>query len=382
MAREAAHLGLEDVRILLADVEQRMLIPFTGDRTAPPSPDELIAIDGSLAGRAYRTEARVIGEPVDGRTTAWFPLLDSAERLGVFVVTVAGTFDDTRISETAAFTSLVGELVASKDAYGDAIARARRTRPMTLSAEMRWTMLPPLTYTGRNLTISAVLEPAYEIAGDTFDYAVNGDVAHVAIIDAIGHGLEAARIANLAVGAYRHGRRHGTEAVDLYRAMDAAIAGQFGGDKFATAQLAELTLSTGHLRWLNAGHPPPLLLRQLHCTDLTSDVSLPIGLALEESDRPPQPGHVALEPGDLVLFFSDGVIEARSPDGVEFGRERLGDLLARVAASAQPPAEIVRSLSHAVLDHQEGVLEDDGTLLLLVWHGPSSVIAAPDAAPA
>jgi hypothetical protein len=378
VARQARTLGFRDVRILLSDLEQRTLIPFVGDVQGERPTADVQSIDGSLAGRAYRTESTVIGEPTDGTTTAWFPLLDSAERLGVLVATVDGAFDDERIGRGKALTSLVGELIANKSTYGDVIARTRRTRDLTLSAELRWAMLPPLTYTGRNLTISAVLEPAYEIAGDTFDYAVNGDVAHLAIIDAVGHGLEAARIANLAVVAYRHGRRRDLTTPELYRSMDEAVADQFGSEKFATGQLASLTLSTGQLQWLNAGHPPPLLLRQLHRVDLTSDVSLPIGLAGEEPDREPELAVVGLEPGDLVLFFTDGVIEARSPDGEEFGRDRLADLLSRVAASAQPPAEIVRRLSHAVLDHQEGGLRDDGTLLLLVWHGPAAALPGPD----
>lgn len=382
MARAARQVGLRHARILLSDLEQRVLIPFVGDRDDPVAEEEQQSIDGSLAGRAYRSESVVVGEPSDGTTTAWFPLLDSAERLGVLVA-VADAFDDELIARTKAFTSLVGELVATKSSYGDVIPRTRRTREVTLSAELRWAMLPPLTYTGRNVTISAVLEPAYEIAGDMFDYAVNGDVGHLAIIDAVGHGLEAARIANLAVVAYRHGRRRDASLAELYRAMDAALVDQFGDDKFATAQLASLTLSTGRLRWLNAGHPPPLLLRKLHRVDLTSDVSLPIGLGvgIEDPDRVPELAVVDLEPGDLVLFFTDGVIEARSPEGEEFGRDGLADLFARVAASAQPPAEIVRRLSHAVLDHQQGALQDDGTLLLLVWHGPPAPLPPPDADP-
>jgi serine phosphatase RsbU (regulator of sigma subunit) len=211
-----------------------------------------------------------------------------------------------------------------------------------------------------------VLEPAYDIAGDTFDYAVNGDTTHIVIIDAIGHGLEAARIANLAVAAYRHGRRRGLDPTGIYRTMDEAISDQFGTEKFATAQLATLALSTGRLLWVNAGHPPPMVLRRNRRIDLTSEPCLPVGLALDEA---PTVNESQLEPGDLVLFFTDGVIEARSAEGEEFGRDRLGDLLTRAAAAEQTPAETVRRLAHAVLDHQAGVLEDDGTLLLLVWHG-------------
>ena len=370
VAGEARKLGLDDAEILLTDLAQRVLVPLRGDRGGVVDAADHLSVDGSVGGRAYRTEQPVFGEPIDGRTTLWFPLLDSAERYGVFTATTTRTVDEEFAGRVGAFVSLVGEVIANKSGYGDVVVRTRRTQPLSLSAELRWAMLPPLTYTGRNLSISGVLEPAYQIAGDTFDYAVNGDTAHVAIIDAVGHGLEAARIANLVVAAYRWGRRQGLGAVDLYRELGAAVADQFGAEKFATAQLAELELSTGRLAWINAGHPPPMLLRQLHWSDLTSEVALPLGLGHDLTGTEPRRAETTLEPGDLVLFFTDGVIEARSADGEEFGRARLADLLERAAAGSQTPAETVRRLAHAVLDHQEGVLQDDGTLLLLVWHGP------------
>jgi serine phosphatase RsbU (regulator of sigma subunit) len=375
-AREASLVGIFDLRIYLADLGQRFLVPFgAGDAT------EHLSIDGTVAGRAYRTERPLVAttegaDAASSGTLVWLPLLDSAERLGVVSVRVETAIDEKLLSELMAVVSLTAETIANKAVYGDMIARTRRTEELTVAAEMRWSMLPPLTFTGRNLTISGVVEPAYAIAGDTFDYAVNGDCAHIAIIDAVGHGLEAARIANLAVVAYRHSRRRDLDQIDTYEVMDAVVAQEFGHEQFATAQTAVLTLSTGQLRWLNAGHPPPMVVRQGHRLDLVSEVSLPIGLS-GAADPPIQPklADVFLEPDDFVLFFTDGVVEARSIDGEEFGRDRLGDLIERTIAAGQTPAETMRVLGHAVLDHQMGVLQDDATLLGLAWHGPAPAIA-------
>ena len=74
-----------------------------------------------------------------------------------------------------------------------------------------------------------------------------------------------------------------------------------------------------------------------------------------------------LEPGDAVLLYTDGVIEARTPAGELFGLERLADLAEREAASGQPAEELVRRLVRAVLDHQASDLRDDATLLLVQW---------------
>ena len=228
-------------------------------------------------------------------------------------------------------------------------------------------MLPPLTFTNDRVAVAGTLEPAYEIAGDAFDYAVNGDVAHVAILDALAHELEASRMANLAVGSYRHSRRHGLDLLETFTAIHRVVAEQFGAERFVTGQLARLELGTGELTWVNAGHPHPLVwrggrpLEDLHC-----ETSLPMGLG----SVPAGVANVSLEPGDAVLFLTDGVIEARSPDGELFGRSRLARLWLEAGAGGDLPAEMLRKLCHSVLDHQKGRLQDDATLLLLVWTGP------------
>ncbi len=371
VANEAAKLGVTELVIYLSDMEQRLLVPLQPPGAEPLAP---LAIDGTVAGRAYRTQRPVVsagGGPAGGGTTMWLPLMDSAERIGVISASLAAEPEPLLFTQLTALGDLTGEIIANKACYGDVITKTRRTQEMTLAAEMRWTMLPPLTFTGRNLTISGIVEPAYEIAGDTFDYAVNGDIAHLVIIDAVGHGLEAARIANLAVSAYRHGRRWDLGSVETYRAMDEILADQFGQEKFATAQLATLTLSTGQLCWLNAGHPAPMVIRGGHRLDLVADVCLPVGLSDSHDGEDPKLAEAWLEPDDIVLFFSDGVVEARSVEGEEFGRDRLGDMIIRALASGQEPAETMRLLGHAILAHQLGVLQDDATLLILAWHGPS-----------
>lgn len=77
---------------------------------------------------------------------------------------------------------------------------------------------------------------------------------------------------------------------------------------------------------------------------------------------------VSLEPGDAVLFFTDGIIEANSPGGEHFGRDRLVDLTRRAFADSQTLAETVRRLARAVRTHREGPLADDATILFVDWH--------------
>jgi serine phosphatase RsbU (regulator of sigma subunit) len=145
------------------------------------------------------------------------------------------------------------------------------------------------------------------------------------------------------------------------------VASQFGAERFVTGQLVRLDLGSGRLTWVNAGHPRPLLWRRgSPAGDLHCETSLPLGLGYV----PAEVAHVSLEPGDALLFITDGVLEARSADGEFFGRRRLARMWQEVAEDGQLPAEILRRLCHGILDHQDGRLQDDATLLMILWKGP------------
>ncbi len=359
VADQLTQAGMADVSILLADIEQRVLLPVGSAAIGPQE------IDTTLAGRAFKTEqVMVVATDHDG-AVVWVPLVDGSERLGVLHLRTPATSDELlrRLEDVA---GAVSELVVTKTKYGDALVMARRTQTMTLAAELRWSLLPPLTFTGDHVGIACELEPAYEMAGDCFDYAINDGVLHLAVMDAMGHGLEACQLANLATAAYRSARRRGLDLPSTYRLMDDSLRDQFGDEHFVTAQLATLDVRDGTLRWINAGHPHPLLLRQGRASELQSEPALPLGLG----DVTPDAVQASLEPADALLFFTDGIVEAGSPGGERFGAERLLDLTRRALADKQSLAETVRRLVRAVRAHRDGPLADDATMVCVGWHPP------------
>jgi serine phosphatase RsbU (regulator of sigma subunit) len=238
---------------------------------------------------------------------------------------------------------------------------------MAVSAELIRGLLPPLVFATHDLVIAAMAEPAYDAGGDTFDYAANGRTAHLAIFDAMGHGLSAAGDASFAVAAYRAARRRGLGLAETYREMDEAIRHQ-PGDRYVTAILAELDLPSGTLQWLSAGHPPPLLLRNRKLVKtLDSEPATPLGVAF--GDDQPTVSKEDLERGDQILLYTDGVPEARLSDGSFFTVERLAEFIERQAAAGYATPETLRRLRHAILEHQQGQLQDDATALLVEWAG-------------
>jgi hypothetical protein len=359
VAEVIAAIGGRDVAVFLQDYDQMTLVPLPG-RGLVVGPAE--PIEGSFAGRAFLGDV-MIEQSVDSGVRLFVPLLDGTDRVGVLAFTAdQPNEDDRRLARR--FAGLVADVLVTKSGYTDTFFQARRRSPMSLSAEMLWSLLPPLMMTTPQVAVAGILEPAYEVGGDIFDYALNDHVLHVGIIDAMGHGLDAAVMATVAVAAYRHARRGGVDLSDLYASMDSAIAAEFDQDRFVTAQMARLDVTSGLLRWVNAGHPAPLLLRDRHVVrTLHGPTTLPAGFG----GATPHVNAEALEPGDRVLFFTDGIIEERMAGADRFGEERLIDQLERAEQAGGPVQQTVRRLSHALMRERGGTTSDDATLFLLEW---------------
>ena len=369
IAQEIAMIGGRDVTVLLQDYDQMTLVPLPGEGlvVGPVQP-----IDDSLAGLAFRTD-EIIERPWGDVVRLYVPLLDGTDRVGVLVFTLDHLDEhDRRLARRLA--GLVADMLVTKSMYTDHFFQTRRRQPMTLSAEMQWQLLPPLMMTTPQVAVAGALEPAYDVAGDSFDYALNGDVLHLCMIDAMGHGLDAAVMATLAIGAYRHARRIDVELADLYAAMDSAVADQFGPDRFATAQMARLDVGSGRLQWVNAGHPPPLLIRDGRILgQLDSPTTLPVGFG----GATPIVTQALLQRGDRVLFFTDGLTEEHTKGGAEFGESRMMEVIERVEADGAPIQESVRRISRTLMLERGGATTDDSTLLMLEWtDGPAADLSS------
>ena len=369
-AAGAAHLGASSAVLWLVDYEQRLLVPVLPGRQAPR---ERLSVDGSVAGRAFRGVDTVETE-VEGGRRVWVPLLDGVERLGVLEVVVPNggkPLAEQLHHMLGQLAHLMAELLISNSQYTDHYEWFRRQEPMSLPAEMQHELLPPLTFGTDRFVVSGLLAPAYEVGGDAFDYALNGNIAHLALFDAVGHGLQASLLANLAVSCYRNTRRSGLDLAHSAVALDQVLAEMFGGERFVTGLLAQLDIDTGELRLVNAGHPEPLLLRGTQVVkELRAEPATPLGLngLLDEVTPGSFPVLVEqLQPGDRLLLATDGVDEARNAEGDFFGRERLAQFAAKEAASGAPTPELMRRLQQAVLRHQIGHLQDDATMLLVEW---------------
>jgi len=353
-----AILGADTARFLVADYALSSLRYLRSE--VEDGYQAMPVMGGTVAGLAFSR-----GETIVSDDRVLVPVSENSERLGVLeLVHPAWTEDLETLLEP--LVRILVLLLVSKRRYTDALLRSRRTEALSLAAEMQWGLLPPLSCATSRVSVSGILEPAYSIGGDSFDFALNVDVAEFAIIDAVGHGMPAVLISTVAINGLRNARREGHGLEAAYHETGDAIASQFIRNAFATGQIGSLDLTTGNLSWLNAGHPPPLLLRNgnyLH--ELTCRPSLPMGLG----------GSVAevsvehLQAGDRVLFYTDGAIETRSSNGDQFGLPRLVDFLVRAAHERAASVETLRALSAAILAYSDTGLSDDATLVMVEYHG-------------
>ncbi len=373
VAEASEAVKLWDVRIYLVDVQERVLRLLTGPGLkARPGEERTLQVEGSLPGESYQHGNILLGTPDaedhSGHFLWWVPLLDGTERLGLLRIRTATDDTDTRQSMKA-LAGLVALLVVSKRDYSDAHARLVRSEPMDVTAEMQWTLMPPRAYADDRVVIGAMMEPAYAVSGDAFDYATSGEIVHLAIYDAMGHNTAAGLTANLAMAACRSRRRAGLGLVEAAEAVDQVLYEQFAGDRYATAVLSDLDTRTGLLTWTNHGHYPPVIIREGRwVAQLQCQPSPPLGTHFDVETTLCQE---SLQPGDRIVFYTDGITEARSAGG-EFGLARFLNFLIRQHAEGLPVPETLRRLIRAILDYHHGELRDDATVLLAEWNGPGA----------
>ena len=361
----ARRIGAYDMTIFLIDFEQSTLFPVPDRGVHVESPIGVVAV-GTQEGKAF-LERRLVTNTEDGTTRVCVPVIEGSDCTGVIAFTLEGPPDESTERRCEELGMLVGAAISIAARYTDLFNLVRRSRPMSLPASIQWDLLPPLRLKTPEATSNGLLEPAYDVGGDCFDHAVNGTTIDLAIMDAMGHGLTSSIISSLALGSYRHDRREGQPLAVIHQRLNDVLTDRFGGEQFVTGQLARLDVQSGHLRWINAGHPLPLHVRAGRVlTALDCLPSLPWGLG----GRLVEVADTVLQPADSVVFYTDGVIEGQGPSGDSFGIDRFVDLIEQAFGDPVPSDVTLRNALNAVVDFQDRQLRDDATVVCLTWDHP------------
>ncbi|MEU2714257.1 PP2C family protein-serine/threonine phosphatase [Streptomyces sp. NPDC007205] len=254
------------------------------------------------------------------------------------------------------------------------VVRERRTRQLAqvrmVAEAAQHVLLWPLPEQIGSMRIACLYlaaEAEAQIGGDLYAATPTDSGVRVMIGDVRGKGLSAIGEAALLIGAFREAAHHHTSLPTLAAALELSVARNLPelepdeelGERFATVMLVEIS-DEGHVtRILSCGHPPPLLLSP------GSAVTVPVHPAPPLGIHGTAPGDYTVdvfsfEPGDTLLLYTDGVIEARDADGAFYP---LPERAAQWAGSS--PEKLVHHIRRDLLDHVEGRLDDDAALIAL-----------------
>ena len=196
--------------------------------------------------------------------TVLAPVTERGEALGLLEMVLPIEPEDRTVTEIARAARVLAFVVVADRRHTDLYEWGQRTRPFTLSAEIQRRLLPAAyTCEGGSFTLSAWLEPAASVGGDTFDYSLARDGLHLSMTDAMGHGVASALTATLCVSGLRTVRRRAGPARAGVNANAALVdhSAEVSSETFVTGLVGRLDLTTGVLALLNAGHEPPFLAR-------------------------------------------------------------------------------------------------------------------------
>ena len=213
-----------------------------------------------------------------------------------------------------------------------------------------------------NLEYSARCRQVLELGGDCYEFVpLPQNRLAVTIGDASGKGLAAAlMISNVQSSLRTALLLTGAEGTSMLRAVNRQVYASSLADRYATLFYGVFDAAARTLRYVNAGHNPPMLIRPDGSTVWLATGGAPVGIFPDWSY---QEGSIQLYPGDMVLAYSDGVIEATDPAGAEWG---VDGLRKAVGASAEQAADgIVRAIFTALDEFSQECQGDDTTVVVL-----------------
>lgn len=351
-----------DVELYLADYSLTALRPAS---TRPDRPDSLPMHDGP-AGRVFGAQEPYVEKRADDRVRLHLPVTVRGDRLGVLRLTLpSAAHAEECLAELTELAEVLGHELVVAERDTDVYLRARRSSRLTLAAEMQWQLLPGRSSTRDEYALGGQLEPAYAIFGDNYDWSADADHLMLYITNGMGEGIEASLLTQLGINALRNARRAGVPIADQAALADQAVHAQYGGAQHLSVLLLDLDLATGHLEIVDAGSPRMLLLRDGSVSAVALEAQLPLGM-FEETDYRAQ--ELLLEPGDRLVFVSDGVHAVATPGGETYGERALARAInaTRLLPAADVPGAVLREVS----GHRgTPVADDDALVVCLDWFG-------------
>jgi serine phosphatase RsbU (regulator of sigma subunit)/pSer/pThr/pTyr-binding forkhead associated (FHA) protein len=266
--------------------------------------------------------------------------------------------DDLRV--LTALANVAAAKIENVRLLEESLEKRRMEEDMRMAAEIQTGLLPRGAPDVPGYDLAGINQPCRTVGGDYYDFAIEDGRLLIALGDVSGKGTGAALLMTVLRAAVR---AHWTEEslADAVARINRTVCQNVPSNKFVTFFVSRLDPGSGQLTYVNAGHNPPLLIRANSDVDLLHEGGMVLGLF---EGVPYEAGCVEMRAGDTLLAYSDGVTETWSPDGDEFGEDRLRALAVdgRELAAQALQDEILREIER----FEEGArATDDRTLVVL-----------------
>ncbi len=250
--------------------------------------------------------------------------------------------------------------------------RERLEQELQLASEIQQRLQPTAPPQIIGYEMQGISFPCYEIGGDYYDFIKREDGRLIVTLgDVSGKGTAAALLmSSLHAAVHAQAASH-SSLVETISAVNNYLTDSTPTNRFVTLFYAELEPLTGGLAFINAGHNPPLIVHAAGTTESLASGGLPLGIRLNAEYRE---GRTNLQPSDVLVIYSDGVSEAVSPQGEEFGTQRLYDVVSRnLEASA---AGIRDRIEAALTKWAQGTPAADDITLVIVKRQAAGFVAS------
>jgi sigma-B regulation protein RsbU (phosphoserine phosphatase) len=308
------------------------------------------------------------------------PLRARTEILGVLLLGPPLDRAEYNVAERQALSSAANQfalMLENTRLTGRVVEQEKLRRDLELAAEVQKRLLPRQPPQAGVAALAAVSLPARSVGGDYYDFLDVGDQRiGIALADIAGKGIAAALIMSVVQASLRVIASDGEISLPaLAQKMNSYLHRSTGSNSYATFFYAQLDEKNRQLRYVNAGHNPPYLLRRINSPVASGEPATEIqelstgGLVLGLF---PQARYdeatVDLHPGDVLIVFTDGVTEALNPKAEEFGEERLKQLLRQVVhlPVSEISSRISQELKNWIHDAEQ---YDDLTFLVMKVQG-------------
>ena len=299
------------------------------------------------------------------------PLLAKNEIAGVLLLGPPVGRADYGAAEKRALRNCAGQfalMIENARLTERMVEQERLNRDLQLAVEVQKRLFPDQPPVSTTMELAGMSLPARSVGGDYYDFLdLGGQRIGIALADVAGKGVAAALIMSVVQASLRILATEGNLSLATLAArMNRYLHRSTGSNAYATFFYGQIDERARQLRYVNAGHNPPCLLR---CAADQSIEELPaggtvIGLFPQSSY---EESAVDLRPGDVLIAFTDGVPEAQNPQEEEFGEERLEDLLRRSAHL--PVGEIASMIASALKTWIDNAAQYDDLTFILVKVG-------------